>query len=270
VHHVGSTVPIIWALLKPFALHCYRIGNSSQFRQHHQVFGGKSAWKSPDVSWSMCENRITMVKSFCFGCHDSKEFLERLHSREATGKILRKNDAIFCENVTKQSHCRPGQVHRFPGGWSSQISRHSALEIGKVVSPTHMPPLPPPPLPQEMFLVHISVRGWVNPSAIVRPEGLCQWKKLPMTPSGIEPATFRLVAQCLNHCATAYPRECHEDVWLWFFFSVVSAEDGPHEVLSYQLTRMGSGQPRSETSDEWVDVEITDSEGEGGEDTVAG
>ena len=28
-----------------------------------------------------------------------------------------------------------------------------------------------------------------------------------MTPSGIEPATFRFVAQHLNHCATAYARE---------------------------------------------------------------
>jgi hypothetical protein len=51
---------------------------------------------------------------------------------------------------------------------------------------------------KEIVLVLISVRGWIELRIILRQEGLLQWK-FPVTSTGIQTVTFRLVVQCVNH-----------------------------------------------------------------------
>ena len=48
--------------------------------------------------------------------------------------------------------------------------------------------------------------------------------KNPLTPGGIEPASFRFVAQHLNHCATAVPLEVSRKLRCPDF--VTTAQDG--------------------------------------------
>jgi hypothetical protein len=74
-----------------------------------------------------------------------------------------------------------------------KVVRFSALRTGRLYT-----------VGKIMVLIYVTVL--VNPTAKVRPEGLRK-RKIPVTPSGIEPVTFRLVEQCLNQLRYRVPRK---------------------------------------------------------------
>ena len=110
-----------------------------------------------DAAPSLCEGGMwyasCQISKFASGCVFL--FPPDIH-------ILEQKSSAYMVKV-KQSHYRPGEALRVPGGWGSHISRQSAHEGGKVVSPTHRPP--PGIIPGGKG--SISVRDWVDPRAIV-------------------------------------------------------------------------------------------------------
>jgi hypothetical protein len=87
--------------------------------------------------WMLCRESIRYYNTRCY-----------LHGGFACFSIM---SVGSYKKKVKQSHYRLGQALRAPRGSGSQIFRQSTHEGGKVVSPTHRPPLPPGKIPGTHF-----------------------------------------------------------------------------------------------------------------------
>jgi hypothetical protein len=107
------------------------------------------------------------------------------------------------------SSVKPWKVHCLHGLWNKTLLQllyllHTFNKWSHLI--THS--VPAAFIPQDIFLVLISVRRRVNRRAIVRPEGSSQ-RNIPKTSSEIEPPTLQLVLQCLNQLYQHMPPLLH-------------------------------------------------------------